>query len=68
MITGIYLAAFLAALFMTGTLIYRNKRIDTYFILFAIMVCVATLGQYCVATAKSLDTAILANKMIYVGS
>lgn len=47
--------------------LFRNRKIDTLFIIFGIVVAINCFGRYLVAISNNLETAILANKLIYVG-
>ena len=67
MVTGFYFIVFLLSLILTGSFMVRNKRVDTVFVLFALFVTINCLGRYMLASAKSLEMAIWANKFLYVG-
>lgn len=68
MITFVYFCALITSLILAGTMIFRNKRIDTSFILLAVMVVMANMGQYFVSKAGTLEMAVWANKILYLGS
>ena len=67
MVTWFYFIVFLLALIMTASFLYRNKNVDTIFMLFSIMVTINCLGRYMLAASESLEMAIWANKFLYVG-
>ena len=67
MITWFYFIVLVIAVVMTGSFLYKNKNVDTIFILFSILVTVNCLGRYMQACAESLETAIWANRLLYIG-
>lgn len=67
MVTLFYFVVFALALVMTGSFLYKNKNINTVFILFSILVTINCLGRYMLASSQSLEMAIWANKFLYVG-
>ena len=67
MVTIFYFIVFVLALVMTASFLIRNKKVDSLFILFSILVTVNCLGRYMLAASDNLDMAIWANKFLYVG-
>lgn len=67
MVTLFYFVVFVLALVMTGSFLYKNKNINTVFILFSILVTINCLGRYMLATSQNLEMALWANKFLYVG-
>lgn len=67
MVTGFYFIVFVLALMLTGSFLIRNKSIDTVFVLFSIFVTINCFGRYMLSTSESLQMAIWANKILYVG-
>lgn len=67
MVTWFYFAVFVLSLVMTGSFLYRNKKTDTVFILFSILVTINCLGRYMLAASQTLEMALWANKFLYVG-
>ncbi len=67
MITWFYFVVFVIAVLMTGSFLFKNKNVDTIFILFSILVTVNCLGRYMLACAGTLEMAIWANRLLYVG-
>lgn len=67
MVTWFYFIVFLLALVMTGSFLIRNKKVDTLFIMFSILVTINCLGRYMLAASDNLEMAIWANKFLYVG-
>lgn len=68
MVTWFYFFVFILALILTLLLLVRTKKVDSLFIFLSIMVTVNTWGRYLLATSNNLETAILANKILYVGA
>jgi len=67
MITWFYFVVFLLSLIMTGGFLLKNKKVDSMFIFFSIMVSINCLGRYMVASAVNLEMALLANVFLYLG-
>lgn len=67
MVTWFYFIVFVLSLVMTGSFLYRNKKTDTVFILFSILVMINCLGRYMLAASQTLEMALWANKFLYVG-
>ena len=67
MVTLFYFVVFIVSLIMTVSFLVRNKKVDTYFVLFSILVTINCLGRYMVAAAESLEWAIWGQKFLYVG-
>ena len=67
MVTWFYFLVFLFALIMTGSFLIKNKKVDSFYLLFCILVTVNCLGRYMLADAESIEMAIWANKFLYVG-
>ena len=67
MITSFYFVVFILALMLTGSFLVRNKNVDSVFILFSLFVTMNCFGRYMLAAAENLETAIWANKFLYIG-
>lgn len=67
MVAAIYFITFIASLTMTGLFLLRNKKLDSVFVLFCILVIVNSMGRYLVSVSETLEMAIYANKFLYVG-
>ena len=67
MVTWFYFIVFVLSLVMMGSFLFRNKNVDTLFILFSLMVTLNCMGRYMLAISHSLETAIWANRILYVG-
>lgn len=67
MVVGFYFIVFVLAASMLISFLVRSKKADTLLIFFGIMITINCLGRYMLATSKTLDTAIWANKFLYVG-
>lgn len=70
MLTGVnvYTAAFLASIAMLVLLLIvcQNQNI-TYYLLTFIMITISNMGYYSLASAKTLDTALMGHRLIYLG-
>ena len=67
MVTVFYFIVFALSLIMAGSFLIRNKKVDALFTLFSIFVTINCLGRYLLAVADTLETAIWANKILYLG-
>lgn len=67
MVVGFYFIVFVLAASMLISFLVRSKKADTLLIFFGIMITINCLGRYMLATSKTLDMAIWANKFLYVG-
>lgn len=67
MLVGFYLTTFILAVLMTLVLCTRNKRLDTLYALFGFFVSVNCWGRYLLSVSKTIEVAILANKILYLG-
>lgn len=68
MITLVYFMALMVSVFTLCAILIFNKKIDSLFIGVVALVCTNMLGRYLIATADSMDMAIWATKVMYVGS
>lgn len=68
MVTGYYIAMFaLALVLMLAYLFMWHKHFDIHIMLVFVLVPIANLGYAMVATSQSLEAAILAYKVAYIG-
>ena len=67
MVTWFYLAVLVVAVFMTGSILLKNRKVDNAFILFGVLLTVNCAGQYMMAVSETVEAAIWANKIMYVG-
>ena len=68
MVTWFYFIVFLLTLIMTGSILLRNKNVDTLLVLFSIVVTINCMGRYMLASAESIEMAIWANKFLCCNS
>ena len=68
MITWIYAFVFGLSLALLGIVLLKYKRVDTTLLMAALLICVNCFGRYLQSTAETLETAILANRFIYLGA
>lgn len=68
MVIWFYLVTLLIAVVMTGTILVKNKKVDNAFVLFCVLLIINCAGRYWMAISQTLETAILANKILYVGA
>lgn len=67
LISVFYFITFAASTVMTGSFLYKNKRIDSGYMLLCIMIILNTFGRWLVSVSENLEQAIWANKILYVG-
>ncbi len=67
MVTWFYFITLMIAVIMTGTILVKNKKVDNTFILFCVLLTFNCAGRYWIAISQTVETAILANKIFYVG-
>ena len=67
MVTIFYFIVFILALILTGSFLIRNKNVDSIFILFSLFVTMNCFGRYILAASENLETAIWANRFLYIG-
>lgn len=67
MVTLLYFIAFVMSLFVMCLLLLTNKKIDTLLVIVGVLVCINNMGRYMVAISDTLETAIWATKLMYVG-
>lgn len=68
MVTVFNLVVLLLSVVLLGIVLLRNKRVDTTLVLAVLLICANCFGRYLQAVTQDLDTAIIANHLIYVGS
>ncbi len=67
MVTWFYLAVLVISVIMTGTILVKNRKVDNAFILFGVLLTVNCAGQYMLSVSETVESAIWANKIMYVG-
>ena len=67
MATWFYLIVLLISVIMTGSILVRNRKVDNVFILFGFLLIANCGGLYMLTIAETLEMAIWANKITYVG-
>lgn len=67
MVTWFYLGVLVISVIMTGTILVKNRKVDNAFILFSVLLNINCAGQYMLAVSETVETAIWANKILYVG-
>lgn len=67
MVTGFYLMVLLIAVVMTAGILIKNRKVDNAFILFSVLLTINSFGYYMLSVSDTLETAIWANKIMYVG-
>ncbi len=68
MITWFYAFVFVLSVALLGTVLLKNKRVDTTLLLATLLICANCFGRYLQASAKTLETAVVANRFIYLGA
>ena len=65
---NVYEVTFLASLIMLALLlVVAHKQNITYYLLIFLMVIICNMGHYTLSMAKTLDTALMGQKLIYLG-
>lgn len=67
-VTTLYFVIFILSLIMTGRFLYKNKTVDTIFVLFGMLVNINSLGRVILSLSSNLETALLGNSFLYVGA
>lgn len=67
MVTWFYLVVLVISVIMTGSILVKNRKVDNAFILFGVLLTVNCGGQYILATSETVEIAVWANKIMYVG-
>ncbi len=67
MVPIFYFITFVLSLIMTGVNIFRSKKADTRFVLLSLTVTCSCLGMYLVAVSPTLELALWAHKLLYIG-
>lgn len=68
MVTWFYFIIFVLSLIMLIRVLVTNKKVDTLILVGISLLVINCLGRYMLASSKTLEVAILANKAIYVGA
>lgn len=67
MVTWFYLSVLVIAVIMTGSILVKNRKVDNAFILFGVLLTVNCAAQYMMSVSETVETAVWANKIMYVG-
>lgn len=67
MITWMYLLVLVIAVLMTASILVKNRKVDNAFILFGVLLILSSGGQYMLAVSETVEAAVWANKILYVG-
>jgi len=67
MVTWFYFIVFMLSLLLTGSFLIKNKKADSVFVLFALLVNINCMGRYFLAASETLEMALWSNKFMYVG-
>lgn len=67
LIVALDLIAFIVSLVMVGSVIFRYKKVDSLFMLLGAAVIFNCMGRFLISISQTLEVAILANKILYVG-
>ena len=68
MVTAFYFVVFAVSIFMTASILFRYKKVDTVFMLTCIFVTINCFGRYMIASSQALEMAVWANKFMYLGA
>lgn len=67
MIVVIDFITFLLSLVLMGSVFFKYKKVDTLFLLLLLSVVINCMGRYMISSAQQLETAVWANKFLYIG-
>lgn len=67
MIANFYFIVFLISILLTVHILVKNRKIDNIFILFCFLLNLNIGGQYLISVSKSVEMAVWANKIMYIG-
>ncbi len=67
MVTWFYLTVLVISVVMTGSILVKNRKVDNAFILFGVLLTVNCAGQYMLSVSETVESAVWANKIMYVG-
>ena len=67
MIVVIDFITFLLSLVLMGSVFFKYKKVDTLFLLLLLSVVINCMGRYMISSAEQLETAVWANKFLYIG-
>ena len=67
MVTWFYLSVLVIAVIMTGSILVKNRKVDNAFILFGVLLTVNCAGRYMMSVSETVEFAVWANKIMYVG-
>lgn len=67
MVTWFYLSVLVIAVIMTGSILVKNRKVDNAFILFGVLLTVNCAAQYMMSVSETVESAVWANKIMYVG-
>ena len=66
---NMYAIAFLASIVMFGLLLVISKNQNiTYYLLMFVMIIIANMGYYTLSTAEAMETALMGQRLVYLGS
>jgi len=68
MVTGFYFIVFVLSLVLTLRILSSSRKVDVILFVSVILVTINCLGRYLLASAETLELAVAANKVIYVGA
>lgn len=68
MVVSLYFAIFILSVIMTGRFLYKNKTVDTIFVLFGILVNLNSFGRLLISMSSTLEMALLGNIFLYIGA
>jgi len=68
MVIAFNLGVLILSATLMGIILLRNKRVDATLVLAVILIFLNCFGRYLQAATGDLETAIIANGFIYVGS
>lgn len=67
MIVTFYLVTFMLSVATTVCYFFKNRKLDTTYVIFQLMVNLICLGRFLISVSESLEMALMANNILYVG-
>ena len=68
MVSAVYFIVFVLSVAMMNLYMVRNRNVDRNFTLFAFTLAISCFGRFALSRAQTLDSAVLGNKLIYIGT
>ncbi len=67
MVTSFYFITFIASAVLTGIIVFKNKKVNTLYVLMGLCLTVNTLGRYLLSVSHTTELAVWSTKILYFG-